>query len=138
VTVFAAAGFLLEEYYYHSSHCKLSDRYLQQLHDLTVKVVQALEENDIPYFADFATLLSVIRVGKIPWDPDNDFSIVWKREISFVFLVVLLCLLCSPSSLTASEGHQNLLDLANTLGYAVFNKERSVLLLFLFRLFLFG
>ena len=70
---------MLQEYYYNGLSCKTSTGYHTINLAAIKKVVEILGKNDVPLWADFASLLAVIRGQDVnPWDHDTDFSTIFK------------------------------------------------------------
>jgi hypothetical protein len=79
------------ETYLHTFQCRVSNSYYQHNLQTSHKVIAALKEIDAPIFADFATLLGVIRGQEINiWDHDTDFSMVYPGPEGIQYITDVL------------------------------------------------
>lgn len=79
------------ETYLHTFQCQVSNSYYQHNLETSHKVIKLLKEIKAPIFADFATLLGVIRGQEINiWDHDTDFSMVHPGEEGIKYITEVL------------------------------------------------
>ncbi|KNC53309.1 uncharacterized protein AMSG_08804 [Thecamonas trahens ATCC 50062] len=75
------AWFFVFEAYYSVYRCAVSARYHDETILIARSVITLLEEHNVPYWMDYATLLAVIRGQSInEWDHDTDISIVFPDD----------------------------------------------------------
>lgn len=68
-------GVFVFEFYYNVLHCKVSDRYMEDTLNLTKKIIELLNNMEVPYWFEYASLLCIVRKTSYnPWDHDQDIS----------------------------------------------------------------
>lgn len=65
------------EMYFRVMECRVSDQYMKENLELAHRAISVFEQNKIPYWLDYATLLNQLREQSLnAWEQDVDFSLI--------------------------------------------------------------
>jgi len=103
--VMSVFGVLMFETYYQIFECQVSDRYYRENFSNGKSTVEFFQNENIDIWADYATLLSVVREeGVTIWDQDMDFSVMYPGDVTVQQLRDKLALMGKDTVLDKSRG----------------------------------